>query len=271
MMSNFQKARQGENMNVAEVMEMANFDKMEEIRARVDSLVDDPDTAEKLKPYYKMFCKRPTFNDDYLPTFTRANVQLVDTDGQGVERITEKGVVVAGVEYELDCLIYGTGFEVGTSYTRRSGYDVTGVDCAKLSDLWEEVTRSLHGICSHGFPNLFIMNTSQGGFTANFPHLLDESAVHPAHIIASALDAGHTRVEVTKEAEDKWVETILGFAGGPMGGLGGPDCTPGYYNNEGQPNPNAAQSAPYGGGSIRFFKLLEEWREDGSFDGLEFD
>ncbi|MBS05076.1 MAG: monooxygenase [Gammaproteobacteria bacterium] len=271
MMSNFQKARQGENMNVAEVMEMANFEKMEEIRARVDSLVDDPDTAEKLKPYYKMFCKRPTFNDDYLPTFNRANVELVDTDGQGVERITEKGVVVAGVEYELDCLIYGTGFEVGTSYTRRSGYDVTGVDGAKLSDHWEEGTRSLHGMGSHGFPNLFIMNTSQGGFTANFPHLLDESAVHQAHIIASALDAGHTRVEVTKEAEDKWVETILGFAGGPMGGLGGPDCTPGYYNNEGQPNPNAAQSAPYGGGSIRFFKLLEEWREDGSFDGLEFD
>ena len=93
---------------------------------------------------------------------------------------------------------------------------------------------------SHGFPNLFIMNTSQGGFTANFPHLLDESAVHQAHIIAAALDAGHSRVEVEQEAEDKWVETILSSAGGPMGGLGGPDCTSGYYNNEGQPNPNAA-------------------------------
>ncbi len=270
MMSNFQKARKGENLNVAEIMEMANFEKMEEIRARVDSLVDDPDTAEKLKPYYKMFCKRPTFNDEYLPTFNLPNVELIDTDGQGVERITEKGVVVAGVEYELDCLIYGTGFEVGTSYTRRSGYDVIGAGGAKLSEYWEEGTRTLHGMGSHGFPNLFIMNTSQGGFTANFPHLLDESAVHQAHIIASALDAGHTRVEVQKEAEDKWVETILGFAGGPLGGLGGPDCTPGYYNNEGQPNPNAAQSAPYGGGSIRFFKLLEEWREDGSFEGLEF-
>ena len=270
MMSQFRKAREGENMNVAEMMEMANFEKMEEIRARVDSLVDDPDTAEKLKPYYKMFCKRPTFNDDFLPTFNRPIVELSDTDGQGVERITEKGVVVAGVEYELDCLIYGTGFEVGTSYTRRSGYDVIGVSGAKLSDHWAGGTRTLHGMGSHGFPNLFIMNTSQGGFTANFPHLLDESAVHQAHIIAAALDAGHTRVEVEQEAEDKWVETILSSAGGPMGGLGWPDCTPGYYNNEGQPNPNAAQSAPYGRGSIRFFKLLEEWREDGAFEGLSF-
>ena len=271
MMHQFRNAKDGDNMSVADLMEMANFEKMEEIRARVDELVDDPDVAEKLKPYYKMFCKRPTFNDEFLPTFNRPNVELVDTDGKGVERITEKGIVVAGVEYEVDCIIYGTGFEVGTSYTRRSGYDVFGRDGTALSDHWREGTRTLHGMGSHGFPNLFIMNTSQGGFTANFPHLLDESAVHQAHIMAYSLDAGFTTVEVTQEAEDAWVETIVGFAGGPLGGLGGPDCTPGYYNNEGQPNPNAAQSMPYGGGSIRFFELLQEWREDGKFEGLQFD
>jgi cyclohexanone monooxygenase len=115
------------------------------------------------------------------------------------------------------------------------------------------------------------MNTSQGGFTANFPHLLDESAVHQAYIMRTAIDRGCTRVEVTEEAEQGWVETILGFKGmGAMGGLGGASCTPGYYNNEGRPNPNAAQSMPFGGGSIRFFQLLKEWREDGSFQGLEF-
>ncbi len=124
---------------------------------------------------------------------------------------------------------------------------------------------------SHGFPNLFIMNTSQGGFTANFPHLLDETAVHQAHIIATALDKGYTTVEVTQEAEDAWVGTIVELAlGGPLGGLGGASCTPGYYNNEGKPNPNAKQSSPYGGGSIRFFKLLKQWREDGKFEGLRF-
>jgi cyclohexanone monooxygenase len=114
------------------------------------------------------------------------------------------------------------------------------------------------------------MNTSQGGFTANFPHLLDESAVHQAHIIAHALVQGYNTVEVTATAEEEWIDTIVGFTGGPLGGLGGPDCTPGYYNNEGQPNPNAQQSAPYGGGSIRFFELLKEWREDGNFEGLTF-
>ena len=271
MMNQFQTAKDGDNMTIEEMIEMANFEKMEEIRGRVDELVADPDVAEKLKPYYKMFCKRPTFNDEFLPTFNRPNVELIDTDGKGVEQITEKGVIVAGVEYELDCLIYGTGFEVGTSYTRRSGYEVYGRDDLTLSEHWKEGTRTLHGMGSFGFPNLFIMNTSQGGFTANFPHLLDETAVHQAHIIAYALDAGHTKVEVTQAAEDAWVETILDFKGGPLGGLGGPDCTPGYYNNEGQPNPTALQSAPYGGGSIRFFKLLEKWREDATFAGLQFD
>jgi cyclohexanone monooxygenase len=270
MINQFQNAKADSNMSLEQMIEMANFEKMEEIRARVDELVEDGDVAEKLKPYYKMFCKRPTFNDDYLPTFNRSNVTLVDTDGQGVERITEKGLVVDGVEYEVDCIIYSTGFEVGTSYTRRSGYDVIGREEKSLSDHWRDGTRSLHGMGSHGFPNVFIMNTSQGGFTANFPHLLDESAVHQAHIIAYALAQGYHTVEVTAAAEEEWIDTIVGFKGGPLGGLGGADCTPGYYNNEGQPNPNAQQSAPYGGGSIRFFELLKEWREDGNFEGLTF-
>jgi len=270
MINQFQNAKADSNMSLEQMIEMANFEKMEEIRARVDELVEDGDVAEKLKPYYKMFCKRPTFNDDYLPTFNRSNVTLVDTDGQGVERITEKGLVVDGVEYEVDCIIYSTGFEVGTSYTRRSGYDVIGREEKSLSDHWRDGTRSLHGMGSHGFPNVFIMNTSQGGFTANFPHLLDESAVHQAHIIAYALAQGYHTVEVTATAEKEWIDTIVGFKGGPLGGLGGADCTPGYYNNEGQPNPNAQQSAPYGGGSIRFFELLKEWREDGNFEGLTF-
>ena len=271
MIHQFQNAQASEtNMSIEQLVEMANFEKMEEIRSRVDELVDDADIAEQLKPYYKMFCKRPTFNDEYLPTFNRPNVQLVDTNGQGVQRITEKGLVVDDVEYEVDCIIYSTGFEVGTSYTRRAGYDVIGRDGLALSDHWRDGTRSLHGMGGHGFPNVFIMNTSQGGFTANFPHLLDETAVHQAHIIAHALQQDWQTVEVTKDAEDEWVKTICGFEGGPLGGLGGPDCTPGYYNNEGQPNPNAVQSAPYGGGSIQFFELLQQWREDGRFEGLEF-
>ena len=270
MINQFQSTKGDSNMSLEQMIEMANFEKMEEIRARVDEFVEDEKVAEKLKPYYKMFCKRPTFNDDYLPTFNKPNVTLVDTDGRGVEYITEKGLVGNGVEYEVDCIIYSTGFEVGTSYTRRSGYDVIGRAGKSLSDHWRDGTRSLHGMGAHGFPNVFIMNTSQGGFTANFPHLLDESPVHQAHIIAHALAQGYKTVEVTAAAEETWIDTIVGFTDGPLGGLGGADCTPGYYNNEGQPNPSAQQSAPYGGGSIRFFELLKEWREDGNFEGLAF-
>ena len=95
-------------------VELADFAKMEEIRARVDSIVADRATAEALKPWYGYFCKRPCFHDEYLQAFNRDNVTLVDTHGRGVEQITEDGVVVDGVEYELDCLIFATGFEVGT-------------------------------------------------------------------------------------------------------------------------------------------------------------
>ena len=259
------------DMSAAELMEMTNFEKMEEIRGRIDSLVEDPEVAEKLKPYYKMFCKRPTCSDEYLPTFNRPNVQLVDTDGKGVERITEKGLLVNGLEYEVDCIIFSTGFEVGTSYTRRAGYDVEGRDGIRLSEYWREGTRTLHGMGSHGFPNLFIMHAQQAGLTPNYPHMLDECAVHQSHIMAYSLDKGYKAVEVTREAEQNWVDTIKGYGGRfDAIGLGGSECTPGYYNNEGKPNPAAAQNAPYGGGSIRFFELLKEWREDGNFDGLEF-
>jgi cyclohexanone monooxygenase len=125
------------------MMELADFKKMNQVRARVDALVEDPATAEKLKPWYRQFCKRPTFNDDYLPTFNRPNVTLVDTLGRGVDRVTETGLVDDGVEYEVDCIIFATGFEVGAGYTRRAGYDVYGRDGRRLSDAWADGVRSL--------------------------------------------------------------------------------------------------------------------------------
>merc|ERR1719230_690344 len=127
------------------VLEYADAVNMNRVRARADDVVKDPKTAEALKPYYRQFCKRPCFNDYYLETFNRPSVTLVDTNGKGVERITEKGVVANGVEYEVDCIIYATGFEVGTEYTRRSGYDVTGRNGLPLSEYWQHGVRTLHG------------------------------------------------------------------------------------------------------------------------------
>ena len=271
MIRRFREAREGGNLDIAEVMEMANFDKMNEIRSRVDELVETPGVAEKLKPYYRMFCKRPTFNDEYLPTFNRPNVKLVDTDGKGVDHITERGLVVAGVEYEVDCIIFATGFEVGTSYARRAGYEIVGSRGQTLSDKWAGGMSTLHGMQSRGFPNCFFMHIGQAAFTANFPHLLEELTTHLAHIISHTLQHGARTVEVSHDAEEAWVATIVEKGLGAMGALGGADCTPGYYNNEGQARePSAIQTAPYGGGSIEFFQLLEQWRADGDFAGLEF-
>ena len=113
------------------------------------------------------------------------------------------------------------------------------------------------------------MSQTQGGFTVNYPHMLDELAVHIACIIEHALKNDISTVEVSEAAEEAWVQTILEKgAGGAI--LGGPDCTPGYYNNEGKPNPLATQAMPYGGGPVQFFDILKKWREQGSFEGLEF-
>ncbi|MBV9330224.1 MAG: NAD(P)/FAD-dependent oxidoreductase [Alphaproteobacteria bacterium] len=250
----------------AALMQLADFRKMEQVRARVDSIVRDPVTAEALKPYYNQFCKRPCFHDEYLETFNRPNVTLVDTKGRGVERITERGVVVDGIEYPVDCLIYATGFEVGTSYTRRSGYDVCGRGGMSLSEKWSDGIATLHGMHVHGFPNCFIMSNAQSGFTANFPHMMNEQTKHIAWVVQQAVERQAQTVEASLEAESEWVKTIESLAIMRQKFL--EECTPGYYNNEGQPSERAARNSPYGAGPIAFVKVLEDWRAEGNLKGL---
>ena len=260
----------GEDTNwdeVPQLMEIADFQKMEQIRSRAAELVEDPKTAESLKPYYRQFCKRPCFHDSYLQTFNRDTVELVDTNGQGVERITQRGVVAGGKEYEVDCIIFATGFEVGTSYVRRSGYDVTGLDGINLSDKWAEGMRTLHGVMTSGFPNLFIISNSQAGFTTNFPHAMDETSQHIGYILTECRKDNLASIDVEKEAEDKWVEEIIGvsrFASDFQ-----ESCTPGYYNNEGKPNPKSVQNGPYGKGSRPYFRITAAWREEGNMAGIK--
>jgi cyclohexanone monooxygenase len=252
---------------VAEKVELADFEKMDQIRARVDSLVEDDATAEALKPYYRQFCKRPCFHNEYLPTFNRANVTLVDTKGKGVERVTEKGVVVDGREYELDCLIYASGFEVGTAYTQRGGYEIYGRGGQALTEKWADGVRTLHGMHTRGFPNcFFIMSITQSGFTVNFTHMLGETGRHLAFIIKRAIDEGVASLEVSEEAEAEWVETILARA--HLGDFQ-QTCTPSYYNNEGQPGELSRQNFFFFGEPMEFMKHLDDCRADGGMKGLE--
>ena len=254
-------------LSLQELMQLADFKKMEEIRARAGQTVLDAETGEKLKPWYNQFCKRPCFHDDYLPTFNRPNVHLIDTQGRGVERITENAVWVDGKEYEVDCLIYATGFEVGTSYARRAGYEVTGRDGLTLSDKWKDGVSTLHGMHVHGFPNLFLFTNSQSGFSVNFPHMLNAQARHAAWIIGEAVQRQAQAVEATLEAEEAWVQTIIDSA--LMRQKFQEECTPGYYNNEGKPSALAARNGPYGKGSIAFIQLMEDWRAAGDLEGLD--
>ncbi len=250
-----------------ETLELADFQKMEQIRARVESVVQDRATAEALKPYYRQFCKRPCFHDDYLATFNRPTVSLVDTEGRGVDRITEDAVWANGQEYKVDCLIYATGFEVGTEYARRSGYELYGRDGVSLTQHWADGVKTLHGFHTHGFPNCFIVSNSQSGFTVNYPHMLNEQARHLAHIVRQCLETQVRSVEVSEESQNAWVETIKSLA--VQRETFAAECTPGYYNNEGKPNPLAVQNSAYGAGPIAFVKVLEDWRAAGDLAGLE--
>ncbi|MDQ3384626.1 MAG: NAD(P)/FAD-dependent oxidoreductase [Actinomycetota bacterium] len=247
--------------------EDSDFEKMEEIRSRIDAVVEDPRTAERLKAWYRQLCKRPCFHDEYLDAYNEPATHLVDTDGKGVERITETGVVVGGQEYEVDCIIYASGFEVGTEYTSRAGYDLTGRDGVKLSEHWAQGMRTKHGIHVHGFPNAFLVQPTQGGnLISNVPHNLTESGRTIAMVIAHALEHGFREVEVTAEAEEAWIKLLLSGAGRM---LGSPDCTPGYYNNEGQdPGPAARLNVGYPEGATAYFRHLDEWRSSGRFEGL---
>ncbi len=255
--------------NMLAAFEDSDFEKMEEIRSRVDELVDDPDTAYALKAWYRQLCKRPCFHDEYLQSFNEPGCHLVDTDGKGVERITPNGVVANGVEYEVDCIIYASGFEVGTDHTRRRGFDLSGRDGRTLSEHWAHGMRTMHGTYVHGFPNLFIVQFTQGAnLISNVPHNFTEAARTIAMVVDHARDEGTERVELTAEAEQAWLDLLLS-GGGRM--LGSPDCTPGYYNNEGQePGEEAASYVGYPEGAYAYFQYLDRWRTSGDFEGLTF-
>ena len=247
-------------------VEIVDFQKMEKVRARADALVNDPKTAESLKPYYRQLCKRPCFHDEYLQAFNNDNVELIDTDGQGVKELSAEGIIHDGKEYKVDCIIFASGFEVGTDYSRRCGYQVSGIDGITLSEKWKDGLATFHGIHSKGFPNSFFYGPGQGPMTANFTHSLDEQSAHVAYILKQLDKKNMKYVEASEEAESDWINTIISKARNMQSFQEA--CTPGYYNNEGKPNTNPANNT-YGGGALEYFKLLKDWRKNNKLQGLK--
>ena len=253
--------------DIALIAERVDLGKMERVRARIDEVVEDPATAEALKPWYRYLCKRPCFHDEYLPTFNRPNVTLVDTDGRGVDRITPHGVVAGGREVEVDCLIFATGFDVSSNYTRRAGYEISGRGGQKLSEKWVDRSSTFQSFFTRGFPNCFFMMGFQSGLTPNIPHTINEQSQHLAYVIREALDRGATTVEPSQRAEDAWgAEIARGSSFLEIQST----CTPGYFNDEGKVGESEGWLAGfYPEGSEAFFALLRDWRANGKLEGLE--
>jgi cyclohexanone monooxygenase len=247
--------------------QIAQLKKMEMTRQRVASIVKDPATAEALKPYYHYLCKRPCFHDNYLPTYNRPNVTLVDTGGKGVERITPKGVVVAGKEYPLDLLVYATGFDFMSEYSKESGVEVIGPGGQPLDKHWETGSRTLFGLQTHGFPNFFLMSLIQSGVSVNYVHIADEQTKHMAYIISECLKRGIETIQPTQEAEDAWVEEVVSSGADRRAFI--ESCTPSLFNAEGKRERSVLLNDLYAKGPMVYIKLLEDWRAEGKMRGME--
>jgi cyclohexanone monooxygenase len=209
----------------------------------------------------------PCFHDEYLPTFNRPSVKLVDTDGRGVERITEAGVIANGKEYELDCLIYATGFELATDFSSKTGIEIFGRGGVTLTEKWQDGPSTLHGLTSRAFPNCFFVSIVQAALSPNFLHITAEQAKHIAYIISRCQERGIRTLEPTQEAEDAWVRTIIDS--GARRRAFQASCTPGYYNNEGRSSERSQKAGSHGGGALEFMKIIREWREKDDLQGLE--
>lgn len=238
-----------------EEIDLADYLRMEEVRARVAAIVEDQTTADALKPWYGVLCKRPTFHDRYLQTFNRPNVSLVDTGGAGVERITERGIVVGGREYELDCIIFSTGFDLSSGLAAGMGFDPRGVGELRLSERLKQSFTTLHGMLISGFPNMFLIGGAQGTLATTRTYDITVQTGHCARIVEHLRSRGANRVEVKPEAEAAWQAQMADarvdhddyFA----------DCTPGYLNLEGKGG--HVYNYYYGAGPVAYRQQLDAW------------
>jgi cation diffusion facilitator CzcD-associated flavoprotein CzcO len=253
---------------LAQLQLQVDMENMDRIRARVGQIVQPPEISEALKPWYFQFCKRPCFHDAYLPTFNRPNVELVDTKGQGIARVTRNGLVVGQTEYPLDCIIVASGFASDPARRFDKDIRVTGRGGRTLSRCWRSGIRTLHGIHVHGFPNAFhIQPVQAANLLSNIPHNLFDSAETTALVIGHALKTGKMRVEARASAQRKWIELLRKGTNR----LANDSCTPGNFNNEGQlDDPRFRLNLGYPHGAVAFFRHMEGWRSDGRYRGLGF-
>lgn len=247
----------------------ADDEKMEQLRRRVDSIIVNPHTAESLKAWYRQLCKRPCFHDEYLPTFNQSNVHLIDTLGKGVQRIDANGIWVNDTHYDLDCLIYASGFFFQSNYTKQCSFEIIGRESLTLAQKWANGMESYQGMHVHGFPNMFIIGVVQGAnLRTNVTSNYTEATPAIRAILKHAKAVGAREVEASSQAEKAWVKIIEES----NANLADSECTPGFYNSEGQPI-GRYEKLHFGGfpaGPSAFFDYMDKWLAEGHFVGLEF-
>ncbi len=266
-----------EGMTTADFLRSAeelDYEIMDADRRRVEALVSDPATAEILKPYYRYLCKRPCFHDEYLQAFNNANVTLIGCPA-GIERITEQGPVVDGKQYDVDCIIYGTGFEAElTPLFRRVGHEIVGRAGVTLAGKWADGAASLFGMMSRGFPNMFVMPApgQQAVVTVNYTQLAGLGGQFVGGAISLLEQSDIEIFDVSAEAEEAWTQKIVDSFVDASVVLSA--CTPSRINNEGHPEAMNPRNGNYGRGMGDWFAyrdLLEHWLEAGTFEGLELE
>lgn len=250
------------------IEQRVDYEKMGAIRAHIDLVVQDPDTAEALKPYYNWFCKRPLFHDGYYETFNRPNVTLIDTQGKSLDLITENSIIYDGQAYEVDCIIYASGFEAAAPSNRSGGFTLVGKGGKTIEKHWDSGMRTLHGMFVHGFPNLGIIHgIKQAATTWNGTYILTKHTQHFVDLVRRCREQNVSSFEATAKAEDAWFAELADKATADLEFLA--ECTPGYINNEGQDLSEAIYSSTYGPGVFEYLKVLERWREADLQNDLE--
>lgn len=250
----------GSDADPHDLMQKVDYEKMDEIRDRVSRIIADAEVANDVMPWYNYLCKRPLYSDDFLQAFNQDNVSLVDTDGRGVDAITENGVSFDGREYDVDCIVFATGFDVGAAAHKVGGYALEGRYGLTLDEKWADGIRTLHGTQISGFPNFHVVGgTAQGTTAFNFTHILAMQATHSVDLIERCLSNNVRVLEVTTDAEARWLATMEERHVDHEHFY--EECTPGFLNNEGdfRDRPTFV-GGTFGGGPLEYERIITAWR-----------
>ncbi|KXS21044.1 FAD/NAD(P)-binding domain-containing protein [Gonapodya prolifera JEL478] len=272
MFDTMEKNSKDGQLSLGKRREIADFRLMERLRHRVEDIVEDKKTAEMLKPWYDLFCKRPQYSDYFLQTFNRPNVTLVDTAvSKGIERITEKGIVVSGLEYPLDVIVWSTGFSTtALGLEPKFNYKVlgrSGLTVKQKCDANGGYATFL-GLVTSDFPNYFMFGHAQAAVSVNFPSVYTVEARWIGYVIAEALSMGCKTVECTRETEEAWTEEILRASRINTEYL--MSCTPGTFNAEGdiEKFTKLKRSQNYGGGLLKYRDIVDAYIKEGELNGF---